>query len=143
MSHVLEIIFKGRCFCCSCVRRATLPLTSMVLLPDSPWSEGHHRPHRDQRAPGRLAPGGGEDGDPTSRWPLGVHAGCSQFILCDELYAAVLQLSLRGPRRGTVCLKERILCSLGLSCDLFQAPYPHPTVCCRVLGHTVPGTCDE
>lgn len=41
---------------------------SMVLLPDSPWSEGHHRPHGDQRAPGRLAPGGGEDGDPASRW---------------------------------------------------------------------------
>ena len=82
-----------------------------------------------------------------TRGPLGdSHLGEVRMgtpPLAGPVYAAVLQLSLRGPRRGTVCLKERILCSLGLSCDLFQAPYPHPTVCCRVLGHTVPGTCDD
>lgn len=130
-------------FCRSCIRRATLSLTSMVLLSDSPWSEGHHRPHRDQRAPGRLAPGGGEDGDPTSRWPLGVHAGCSQFFLCDELCTLQSCICHLGARRGTVYLKERILCFLGLCRDLAQALYPHPTVCCRVLGHTVPGTCNN
>lgn len=42
-----------------------------------------------------------------------------------------------------VYLKKRILCSLGLCRDLAQALYLHPTVCCHVLGHTVPGTCNN
>lgn len=75
----------------------------------------------------------------------GRPAGCSQFFLVMNCVHCSPAAVTQGCKEGNGFIEgENSLLSGPLSVILSsQALYPHPTVCCHVLGHTVPGTCNN